>query len=139
MRRRWIFAAVFGAYLALVGWSIAARAGEMVPTVTVLHETPGIAIEGEVRGLGLVQLNPLEQGTTGGVGWASLAVLADVGPVYEIRVRARAGQQVSPWSEWRTLAGPVAETCSSDDGAIGLDDLGFLLGKLSQPGQVCVR
>lgn len=138
---RWIFVAVLVAYLSLVGWSISARAADTVRTVTVLHETPGVTVEGEVRSLGIVQLEPVESGAVGGVWWYSLAVLADVGPTYEIRVRAREGERVSPWTEWRTMVGPVPDAClgPEDDGAIGLDDLSWVLGRLNQPGRVCIR
>lgn len=139
--RRATIAALVGAWLTLTVWS-AARAGETGPAISVIYEQAGVEIEAEVRGLGIVQLQPIEQGETAGAQWASLAVLADVGPAYEIRVRARAGEAVSEWSPWRAMQGPVADTCEGREGAsdgISLRDVLWVLGRVNQPGRVCVR
>ena len=119
---------------------VVASAGDLIPTVTVVHDTPGVVIEGEVSGLGAVALNILEEGVTGGVWWASLEVVADVGQEYDIRVRARSGTLVSPWSAWRTFAGPppgIIE-CGSMDGAIGIDEIGLIMDWVGRVGDVCL-
>jgi hypothetical protein len=111
----------------------------VAPPGATVHVRPGDAIEAEVRGLGLVRIEAQSQGVLGGVEWVVWRALAAVGPEYDLRVRARSGAQVSPWSEWRTMVGDPVEECSGDDGAIGVSDLGWVLMRIGEPGRLCRR
>lgn len=131
-------AALILALLVVASHSLAADGG----TITVLHPTPGVGIEAEIEGIGSVPFVSVAEGVVGGTWWTVMRPETPQDVPYAVRVRATMDDRVpSEWTPWSDVVGSGVDTClgPEDDGAIGLDDLGWVLSKLNQPGRVCVR